>query len=322
MEAGFSAIADTPGSPTLASVTHQNSPSTTGWRARAGTLTAAKLLTVRPLRPRAPRPRLTPEQKRAAREQLRACRDAQPRFALVAALGGGGALYGGGVVIGAYAVSAAVLTALLNLQTRSAERAVEDPPRPDYMTRTRARRTSVNLEPMRYEDPDAAEAAESLRVQTAYLSALVRALERAQGAAHASDEGDLRERLREARGFAEHLTAIAQPVGSDLRQFALSLETRPEPVPRLEEPPTPKRLPQVSDEEPSRGGERSSPRLLDVLPKEAKWELREMRVPLYALDVEVPPPSGEPAAAAAESLRQVASAIEEFGIAMTRPFLA
>lgn len=213
-----------------------------------------------------------------------------------------------------YVFVAAVLTALLNRQTRAAERAVEDPPRPDHERETRARRAPLNLDAVRRYDPVAADAAESLRTYTALLSALVRALERAQGASLEDDESDYSERLFEAAEFARRIVDASLPIAGDLMRFALELDT-----PRRLTPPlvqgelSPKRLPRPKPRRSADAETLTGKRLLDVLPESIKRQLRDARVPLSALDVRLPADRDVTPRSAAASLRQVATSMELFG---------
>lgn len=103
----------------------------------------------------------------------------------------------------------AVIIATLKRQENAIDRALDDPPRRDFTTRTRAR--SRRYLPGQLGTSDAAIATDAAAVATlrvaAYLEAMVRADERSLGAHLAGEEGVAEERAREARDFLERARA-------------------------------------------------------------------------------------------------------------------
>jgi hypothetical protein len=178
------------------------------------------------------RPRLTEPEKEAAEDQLSACKDAEATFAVAAAAAGTAAFAAG--VAAPYAVVAMLLVALMRRHTRKVERAVEDPPRRDFATSTRAQRPRIDPRKALGASPleeVAVPALESLREVTAYMSALVRAIERAQTAEQIGAE-ELQLRLAEASENAERFSAAAPTLESAFVVLAGAME---EPGPLLPE---------------------------------------------------------------------------------------
>lgn len=103
----------------------------------------------------------------------------------------------------------AVVIAILKRQENSVDRALDDPPRQDFSTETRARSRRYvpgRLGPSQLAMATDAAAIATLRV-TAYLDAMVRADERAQGAQLAGDLNAAQHREWEARRFLERARA-------------------------------------------------------------------------------------------------------------------
>jgi hypothetical protein len=182
------------------------------------------------VRPRSPRPSLTPEQKRAARENAEACKDAATNFKVVVAVLAVPAAALGPLL--GYGLLAGVMIALFDRETRKAERAVNDPPRPDWNKSTQAQPPRVNpavLSGTRLESI-AIPAAESLKESTALLSATIRGLERAQGAIDSGERAVAELRLDEARAFAAHLHSVGYRTDTSLSALASELEVAPPEV--------------------------------------------------------------------------------------------
>jgi hypothetical protein len=158
-----------------------------------------------------PRRRLSPREKSAAAEQLQACRDAEADYGLVVVVVAPLAAAGG--LLLPYGLAAALLGAVLRRYTRSVERAVEDPPRPDVQTRTRAVPPRLYPDRVLGDTPieqAAAQAVNGVKNASAFLSAYVRSVERTQGAEliGAREYADLHS--REAAEFASRLAQAAQ----------------------------------------------------------------------------------------------------------------
>jgi hypothetical protein len=126
-----------------------------------------------------------------------------------------------------YGLLAGILIALFERQSRRAERAANDPPRPDYETPTKAQPPHVKPAVLvgTWLAPVAIPATESVRQSAALLSAAVRGLERAQGAIDAGERAVGRLRLEEARSFAHDLGLAGQQSDQLLSALATELTT-------------------------------------------------------------------------------------------------
>jgi hypothetical protein len=194
---------------------------------------------------------------------------------------------------------------------------------------------SLDVDAVRKRDLIAAEAAEGLRTYTALEGALVRALERAEGALLNAGEADAAERFAEASHFALRISAQSSSAATALENLAGEIETKFEPPPQevdsSEEPP--RGIKPVSSSEPPREskppppGQEPPPELLRVdkaptmslrkaLPEPRVKELRDARVPMNALDVPVLWERFVTPATLAASLRDVAQSLEAFGRAI------
>lgn len=190
--------------------------------------------------PNGPPRRLTPPDKQAARETFERCQDAAADFNVVVAAGTVIA-WAAGVFV-PYEVTAGVLAAILNRYGRRAQRAAEDPPRDDFESETRAVPPRIHPEIALGDSPlelRARPAANSLRDLTADLSALVRALERADGA-WVKGRMDLYERrLAEVRRFASEYVERSHGFMTAAAAFADAWNSELPPL--LEDVPLPVR---------------------------------------------------------------------------------
>jgi hypothetical protein len=261
-----------------------------------------------------PRPQLTPGEKQRAAERLEAAKDAKASFnIIVSVLALPAVLTGVGVP---YGLVAAVFVALLDREQRRSERAVNDPPRPDYAATTQAQRPRVDvamaLEGTEFAEP-AISAGEALRTQIAYLSALVRALERAQGASAAADEQSYGERLEDVYEFVRQISGTASAARAELTAFADVLSERSALAEIEAEPP--RALGHGSGD-----ASRSSGRI-----QQKRYIARLRAAGVSVGEFPTRRATGEDVAAAASALRRLGVSIEEFagelrssGIELTR----
>lgn len=183
-----------------------------------------------------PKPSFTPEQKRRARETADACKDASVDFKVVAALAAFPASIVG--VFVPYGLVAALLLSLIERMQRKAERAADDPPRPDYTVRTEAQKPRVDPSSLRGTpfEQSGERAGEDLRETIAYLSAVVRAVERAQGAAQAGDRAAFAARLAEAEKWGQAFAHESGQSSRALRDLAVDIERTGSGAPRRLQP--------------------------------------------------------------------------------------
>jgi hypothetical protein len=179
--------------------------------------------------------RFGPEEKAAAKSEARVWEDGEDAAGLVTAL----LVFAGaaGADDKFQLASAAVLLAVTKLKARAAWRIAEDPPdaqfREPVIPHARVFRASV-FGPA--EASPLGRAAEHLLNETAALEAMVTALERAQAATLAADEGSLEARLTELQGFARQASRLLIEEGDVLRPLVFELQDRAtRRVPRIPE---------------------------------------------------------------------------------------
>jgi hypothetical protein len=155
----------------------------------------------------------------------------------------------------------------LNRHALVVQRVVRDPPDPQFRSATYVTRPRFNVQVLAKDEFGSASvpALAALLESTSLASAMIRALERAQGAALAGEQPFEEERFSEA-------TRHAQSFGLQLQTFTDSTTPVIEAVRSL--PSIPQLLP--------RGG-----RLVNLLSDSALAELYEMRVPRSDLDIPV-----------------------------------
>jgi hypothetical protein len=206
-------------------------------------------------------------------QKARAQQDADRSTNLSLLAGFLGAALGGSIGLVAPPVGAGVgvafatWAAALGRHVVVVQRVVRDPPDPDFRSATHVGGLRFDLELLAEDDfgRACAPAIEALLRSSNLASAMVRALERAQGAALAGQQTFEEERFVEAIQYAQRL-------GEELRSFADSTTPVTEAVRGL--PPVPQALP--------RGG-----RLVSLLSDAVLAELYQMGVPRADLNIPV-----------------------------------
>jgi hypothetical protein len=211
--------------------------------------------------------RISQEQKARAQEDV----DRSTNLSLVA--GFLGAAVGGpvGLVVPPMGVGLGVAfaawVAALGRHIGVVQRVVRDPPDPDFESVTRTSSVRVNLEALSGDQFAAAHAPalEALLRSSTLGSAMVRGLERSQGAALAGAQDFEEERFGEATQFAGQLAESLQTFGESSTRVIEAVRDLP-PIPQV--------LPQ-------------SGRLMDLLSDEVLAELYRIGVPRGDLNVPV-----------------------------------
>lgn len=170
-------------------------------------------------------PFLNKDEKPPLLDERQSIQNAKAAWVGVGGLGGSVALIAAipaGLVVAPIAL-ATILVVVLQRQENGVNRLLDDPPRLDFTTPTKAR--SRRYVAGQLGESDLAIATDQAALATlrvnAYAEALVRADERAQGARNAGDEQSAGEREREAFQFLERMRAASLDQAEILDELAL-----------------------------------------------------------------------------------------------------
>jgi hypothetical protein len=215
-------------------------------------------------------------------------------------IGLGSAVVGGGLSLllppVGFGVGVALAVTAFAFQRKGSRlaRAGNDPPDPRYSTPVRVASQHINLE-LLGDDPVSVAArgpVDAVLKASNYLSAMVRAMERADGAEEANDAHNAYLRSAEASGFAVQ-------AGTELDRF---VEQAPQLVDAI------RALPPLPGD---RGGD-AEPLLRDSLPDDVLGHLYKMGVPWSGLAIEINAQAGNVTPLMAEALEASVAADREF----------